>query len=63
MVTVDTNILVRLVTKDDSEQSAQALRIIQNNNIFVPKTVLLETEWVLRFSYDCSRNDIRHYRE
>lgn len=55
MLAVDTNILVRLLTNDDPEQTRRAAAIFQQHEIFIPKTVLLETEWVLRFSYELPR--------
>lgn len=51
MIAVDTNIVVRLLTQDDESQYQQALRVFQQATIFIPDTVILETEWVLRFSY------------
>ena len=52
MIAVDTNILVRLVTRDDDVQARRAAALFEREEIFVSKTVLLETEWVLRFSYE-----------
>ena len=49
---VDTNIIVRLLTGDDPEQSEKARAIIKKPDIFIPETVMLETEWVLRHAYD-----------
>ena len=51
MRAADTNILVRLVTRDDAAQCARAVRFFENNDVFIPKTALLELEWVLRYSY------------
>ncbi|WP_236721415.1 type II toxin-antitoxin system VapC family toxin [Trichormus sp. NMC-1] len=51
MIAVDTNIIIRLVTKDDELQYQQSLALFKNKNIFIPDTVILETEWVLRFAY------------
>ncbi|WP_225895747.1 PIN domain-containing protein [Dendronalium phyllosphericum] len=51
MVAVDTNIIVRLLTQDDELQYRKSREIFQNKNIFIPDTVVLETEWVLRFAY------------
>jgi predicted nucleic-acid-binding protein len=51
MIAVDTNIVVRLLTQDDEPQYQQALQVFQKTEIFIPDTVILETEWVLRFSY------------
>lgn len=51
MLAVDTNVLVRIVTEDDAEQSPKARRLVAENEIFISKTVLLELEWVLRRTY------------
>jgi predicted nucleic-acid-binding protein len=51
MIAVDTNVLVRLLTFDDPSQGERARHLFASNRIFVPKTVLLETEWVLRSLY------------
>lgn len=51
MIAVDTNVLVRLVVRDDDVQAGRAAALFEQNEIYVCKTVLLETEWVLRFSY------------
>lgn len=51
MIGVDTNVLVRLLTGDDPDQAGRAANLFARKNIFIPKTVLLETEWVLRYSY------------
>ncbi|HMM74047.1 MAG TPA: type II toxin-antitoxin system VapC family toxin [Rhodocyclaceae bacterium] len=45
---VDTNVLARALVEDDTEQGRRALRCVRDNEIFVPETVLLETEWLLR---------------
>jgi predicted nucleic-acid-binding protein len=54
VVAVDTNIIVRLLTGDDLSQMEQAREIFTAVKIFVPDTVILETEWVLRYAYDLS---------
>ncbi|MDP3007613.1 MAG: type II toxin-antitoxin system VapC family toxin [Methylococcales bacterium] len=52
MISVDTNIIVRFLTKNDEEQYQKAYRIFsESEQLFIPATVILETEWVLRFSY------------
>jgi predicted nucleic-acid-binding protein len=51
MKAVDTNIIVRLLTRDDEKQFQKAHKIFNNHDIFIADTVLLETEWVLRFAY------------
>ena len=50
-VAIDTNVIVRLLTGDDENQAGLAVDLFRNYNCFIPKTVLVETEWVLRFSY------------
>jgi predicted nucleic-acid-binding protein len=49
---VDTNIIVRYLTGDDPAQAAKARSLIGQKPVFVPRTVLLEAEWVLRGIYD-----------
>jgi predicted nucleic-acid-binding protein len=51
MIAVDTNVLVRLLTEDDPRQAAAARSLFASEPIWVAKTVLLETEWVLRSLY------------
>ena len=51
MIAVDTNIVVRLLTQDDEQQYNKSLKLFQEQEIFIPDTVILETEWVLRFAY------------
>lgn len=58
MIGVDTNILVRFLTRDDNTQFQKALKLFQQENIFIPKTVFLETEWVLRYAYDFTPTQI-----
>lgn len=52
MISVDTNIVVRLLTADDPEQYERARAVFEREEVFIADTVLLETEWVLRFAYD-----------
>jgi len=52
MIATDTNVLVRLVTGDDPAQTQRAAELFARESILIPKTVLLETEWVLRYSYE-----------
>jgi predicted nucleic-acid-binding protein len=51
MIAVDTNIIVRVLTNDDQGQARRAVRLIEKNDILISKTVILETEWVLRHAY------------
>jgi len=52
VIAVDTNVVVRLLTNDDPAQAARAADLLARERVLVPKTVLLETEWVLRYSYE-----------
>lgn len=51
MHAADTNVLVRLIIGDDVEQTKRVKVLFSKTEIFIPKTVLLETEWVLRRLY------------
>lgn len=58
MVSIDTNILVRLLTGDDKAQAAKAKRLFAREAVYITKTVMLETEWVLRYAYALKAEDI-----
>ncbi|HBK09487.1 MAG TPA: hypothetical protein DDZ81_27100 [Acetobacteraceae bacterium] len=51
MIAVDTNIVVRFLMDDDVRQSEQATHLFRRETIFLAKSVLLETEWMLRRGY------------
>lgn len=53
---VDTNVLARVLTNDGSEQSLRASQFVRDNEVFVPDTVLLETEWLMRSRLGIARN-------
>jgi len=55
---VDTNILVRLIVRDESVQVAIAREVLASGDILILPTVLLECEWVLRSIYALSRKRI-----
>jgi len=55
---VDTNVLVRLLTQDDPEQAAVAAEELRSGPIYVSSTVIMETEWVLRFAYGFERSQV-----
>ena len=51
MHAVDTNLLVRALVRDDAAQSAAAEAVLTDQPVFIPVTVMLELEWVLRSRY------------
>ena|SRR5438093_689494 len=59
MTAVDTNVLVRLLVGDDPKQSAAARSLFAAGPIWIAKTVLLETGWVLRSLYGFEESAIR----
>ncbi len=57
MRAVDTNVLVRLLTRDDPEQRATAEEFVQAG-AWVSHLVLVETTWVLSSVYDVKADQI-----
>ena len=55
---VDTNVLVRFLIDDGSEHVAPARHIFAKERVFVPLSVLLESEWVLRSNFRFERSQI-----
>jgi len=56
MAALETNVLVRWLTDDDAGQSTRVASLLKDkaNNgerLFIPVTVMLELEWVLRSRY------------
>lgn len=49
---IDTNVVVRFLVADDKDQAKAARAVIEAGEIFIARTVLLESEWVLRSGYD-----------
>lgn len=63
MIAFDTNLLVRIAVNDDAYQADIAEQLINNNEVFISRTVLLESEWVLRSVYKISRSNIAAFFE
>ena len=60
---VDTNFLVRFLTRDDEHQATAVFTAIKSaestrERLFIPLIVVLELIWVLESAYDIARNDI-----
>ena len=51
MRALDTNVLVRALVQDDAEQGQRAQAFLGAQPVYVPVTVVLELEWVLRSRY------------
>jgi predicted nucleic-acid-binding protein len=62
MIGIDTNILVRLLVKDDEKQTSLAANYIKNNCVnskaIINHVVLCELVWVLESAYKYERVDI-----
>lgn len=61
MIAFDTNLLVRAVVADDQAQVIVVKQLIMQDSIFISRTVLMETEWVLRSVYKKSRDEIHEF--
>ena len=59
MIAVDTNVVVRLLVQDDPKQTTAARALFAAGPIWIAKTVLLETAWVLRSFYGFDESAIR----
>lgn len=60
---VDTNFLVRFLTRDDDQQAKVVLTVVRDaestkERLFVPFIVVLELIWVLESAYGIPRSDI-----
>lgn len=51
MIAFDTNVLVRFMTDDVPAQADIAEALMRQHTVFLSRTVLLESEWVLRSRY------------
>ena len=63
MASVDTNVLVRLLIADDAIQSEQVRHLIlraeqRSERLYVPLTVTLELEWVLRSHFEFAKDRV-----
>jgi predicted nucleic-acid-binding protein len=58
MIAVDTNVLLRLLTRDDAEQTAAAEALLARHGFHLLPAVLMEAEWVLRSRFRWSRAQV-----
>jgi predicted nucleic-acid-binding protein len=55
---VDTNVLVRFLVDDGSGQVGIARRVFDRGAVFVPASVMLESEWVLRSGFGVDKERV-----
>jgi predicted nucleic-acid-binding protein len=58
VIALDTNLLIRLVIRDEPEKADLVATLMRDNETWLAKTVMLEMEWVLRYTYARDRNTI-----
>ncbi len=63
MIALDTNVLLRLLVRDDEAQAARARRLLETcaesgETCLVSNPVLCEIEWVLESVYHASRAEV-----
>lgn len=63
MASLDTNVLVRYLIQDDARQGFKARELVngvltRGESLFIPVTVLLELEWVLRANFEFPKDQI-----
>ncbi len=63
MAALDTNVLVRYLIQDDARQGYLAKQLVgaalmRGESLFIPITVLLELEWVLRSNFEFPKDQI-----
>lgn len=59
VIAVDTNVIVRLLTRDDPSQAAYASSLFESHQIRLSKTVILETSGVLASVYRFAEESVR----
>ena len=63
MASLDTNVLVRYLVQEDERQTALAKKLIRaavraGETLYIPITVMLELEWVLRSNFRFSKEQV-----
>ncbi len=61
MIALDTNMLVRALVLDNPAQVELVRQLMAVNTVFISRTVLLETEWVLRARYKKSKGQLHDF--
>ena len=60
-ITLDTNALVRLLIADDHQQSAAVQSLCETHQVLLLRTVLMESEWLLRGRFGVDRSTIQAF--
>ena len=58
MLAIDTNIVIRFLTRDHEVLARRVFEIVSNHDVFVPVTVIPEAEWALRDAYEMPRAEV-----
>jgi predicted nucleic-acid-binding protein len=58
MIALDTNVVARLIVKDDKAQLQSARSLLLDNRCFIGWTVWIELGWLLEAIYRLSRDEI-----
>lgn len=59
MHAIDTNVLVRIIIKDDDLQTKKALSYVEKHKeVYISLVVLIETIWVFESCYDIEKSDL-----
>lgn len=61
MIAFDTNLLVRALVLDNPAQVDVVRQLMAANTVFISRTVLLETEWVLRARYKKTKDQLHAF--
>lgn len=65
MVAFDTNVVVRLLLRDDAAQARRAERAFlqhaRGEGVFLPLVVVVETVWVLTYTYELGRDAVHQH--
>jgi predicted nucleic-acid-binding protein len=61
MIAFDTNMLVRALVLDKPAQADVVRELMAANTVFISRTVLLETEWVLRARYKKTKDQLQGF--
>lgn len=70
MMSVDTNVLVRVAVKEEHPSAATRAQcekakalLLSGEALFIPVTVIQELEWVLRAGYEMNPDDVAGFLE